>query len=158
MVQISKINLANLQIDISFVKLTDSISKRNYLKLVEQKLKTKAMDQWKTKIKIKINCKLRTCTYNTFKTDFKLEKYLTETDNFKMKQSFARLKLSNHRLEIESGCYDNIKADLRYCKQCQNSDNQTYIEDEKHFLIVCPKFEKERKLFFDKLKMIILQI
>ena len=69
-----------------------------------------------------------------------------------MKQSFARLRLSNHRLEIESGRYDNVKADLRYCKQCQNSDNQTYIEDEKHFLIVCPKFEKERKLFFDKLK------
>ena len=147
-----KHTLANLQIDISTIKLTDSLSKRAFIKGVEKKLKDKSKDQWKTKIVTssnpKFNCKLR--TYNLFKTDFKMESYITKTENFQKKQYFSKLRLSNHRLEIESGRYKNIKAESRLCNQCNHPDKP--VEDELHFIINCPKYNKERQSLFSKLQ------
>ena len=44
-------------------------------------------------------------------------------------------------LEIETGRFRNIKRHLRFCTLCES---QTQIEDEIHFLHVCPKLKEVR--------------
>ena len=44
-------------------------------------------------------------------------------------------------IEIETGRFHDIKRHLRFCKVC---DSKTQIEDEIHFLHICPKLKKAR--------------
>ena len=44
-------------------------------------------------------------------------------------------------LGVETGCYKDIKKELRFCKICEKQE----IEDEMHFIFVCPIFEEARE-------------
>ena len=58
----------------------------------------------------------------------------------------AKMRLSAHNLEIERGRYLNIERERRLCQVC----NANVIENENHFLWDCMKYDKDRKLFIDK--------
>ena len=47
----------------------------------------------------------------------------------------------SHKLEIERGRYNNILRENRKCKMC----NGNIIENEYHFLLVCPLYREIRK-------------
>ena len=53
--------------------------------------------------------------------------------------------LSSHNLFIETGRHKNITRDKRFCKICT-----TEIEDEYHFLLVCPIYSTLRTKFLKK--------
>ena len=55
-----------------------------------------------------------------------------------------KFRLSNHKLKIETGRHTKTPIDERTCDLCDNKD----IEDEQHFLIHCPFYNKERKNLF----------
>ena len=76
------------------------------------------------------NCKLR--TYLKIKHNFSYEKYL-DSNNSKLRQNVAKLRLSNHNLPIERGRYKNIELKNRTCKMCNADD----IGDEFHLLMKC---------------------
>ncbi len=59
----------------------------------------------------------------------------------------ARLLCGILPLEVETGCYTDIKKDLRVCKIC----NCGKLEDKVHFLFHCSKFEGERESLIDPL-------
>ena len=66
----------------------------------------------------------------------------------------AQLRLSCHKLNIETGRYvpykDRLSPELRLCKLC----NMNVCEDEKHFILICPHYAEERKLFLDHINIV----
>ena len=78
-------------------------------------------------------------------THFGKEKYL-QINNFKIRQSICKIRVSAHSLNIETDRYKNIIRSEIKCTNCSKGD----IEDEKHFIVDCPLYENIRVKFFDK--------
>ena len=90
------------------------------------------------------NPKLR--TYCIFKQTFNFEPYLIK--DFKIRKMLSRFRLSNHVLEIEKGrhCKPKLPIQERTCKLCNNNT----VEDEQHFICVCPAYQILRQEYIDK--------
>ena len=75
-----------------------------------------------------------------------MEPYLRLVSNSKHRTALTRLRLSAHRLEIETGRYTipKTEAENRYCAHCK-FEGHTAVEDEIHFLINCPMLDKLRE-------------
>lgn len=80
------------------------------------------------------------CSYTYIKTKFCLEKYLTVIKSFEQRRNFTRLRISNHRLQIEKGRYQDVPRQNRLCPRCPSGE----IDDEKHFLFSCTTAPNER--------------
>ena len=86
-------------------------------------------------------------TYRTFKTSYSLENYLLSSNNSRKEIStFAKIRISCHKLHIEEGRYRKIPLQERTCQLCY-----VEVEDEKHFVLSCSKLEACRKSFYDKI-------
>ena len=59
-----------------------------------------------------------------------------------------KLRISSHKLKIETGRYDNIPFDEMLCSLC----NCNRIDDETPFSLDCPSFSSIREMFFSKLE------
>ena len=55
--------------------------------------------------------------------------------------SLTKFRLSSHELLIEKGRHLHITREDRLCKYC----NMNLVENEYHFLLVCPKYANLRK-------------
>ena len=86
----------------------------------------------------KPDSKLR--TYSLIKNTFQREDYLTNIRNTKQRQNLTKLRLSNHKLRIETGRHDKLPKEQRTCELCNNG-----IEDEIHFMVSCPELYTLRK-------------
>ena len=86
-------------------------------------------------------------TYATFKETHTLEPYLHQVSSFNNRRDITKLRLSAHKLEIESGRHHNIPSDLRFCPHCPDK-----VGDEKHFIISCSKLTNERSSLFEVCK------
>ena len=66
--------------------------------------------------------------------------------NSKLRKSLTRLRISCHRLFIETGRYSipKIPVEDRLCKFY----NLIQVEDEMHFLTVCPLYKQEREILY----------
>lgn len=100
------------------------------------------LDAWKKEIVKKP--KLR--TFIQFKQDMETEDYVK-----KISSRHARSLLSQFRhgilpLKIETGRFINTDVADRICELCQNHQ----VEDEFHFLCVCPLYSNIRKTMYDK--------
>ena len=61
--------------------------------------------------------------------------------NKRFRIALSRFRLSSDKLEIERGRYHNIDKENRICNFC----NLKAIENEYHFLLVCPLYRDIRK-------------
>lgn len=52
----------------------------------------------------------------------------------------------SHSLSIETGRYNTVDKSVRFCKCC----NMNVIEDEYHFLLVCPYYSNLRHGYFSR--------
>ena len=86
-----------------------------------------------------------------FKTEFKMEPYLHLIKSRKKRVNLTRIRISAHRLEIENGRYSRpvVNTSERYCKVC----NKNLVEDEKHFIIECEKYNVIRLPFLMKINV-----
>ena len=91
-----------------------------------------------TKNKEKENAS-RTQFYEKIKTQFSFENYL-EIPNFSQRQIIAKLRCSDHKLEIEKGRHNKVPKEERLCRQCDSEE----IETEEHFLIKCKFYDNLR--------------
>ena len=79
--------------------------------------------------------------YKHVSTEFCLQSYLKKAVDNQYLKDIARIRLSSHRLNVETGRYQNIDRRNRLCTLCNLED----IEDEFHFILKCPHFEALRK-------------
>ena len=84
--------------------------------------------------------------YNSI-TQFQLQPYLENINVFKYMQAFSKLRMSSHRLAIESGRWvrpTRIPIDERKCSLCQ------VLEDEYHFVLECNVYAELRYKYIPK--------
>jgi len=75
-----------------------------------------------------------------------LSRFRSLVDNVQLRKCLSRFRCSNHCLEIETGRRTKpLKTPIceRLCKQCSLGA----VEDEDHFLLVCPAYEHIRDKF-----------
>jgi hypothetical protein len=107
-------------------------SVNNFLQQLSERLHDISSQEWFTKA-----CSLsKLRTYVEFKSLLCPEQYLLEVTIPCHRRALSRLRCSNHSLIIESGRYHNIDVDDRICQLCDTDE----IEDEYHFVLVCPLF------------------
>jgi len=66
--------------------------------------------------------------YNNFKSLFTVETYLTIDIQLKYRIAMSMFRLSNHRLNIELGRYNNVLKENRICNVCQQLHNTIVID------------------------------
>ena len=93
-----------------------------------------------------INNSNRLQMYSRYKHNFQIENYLDFIYEKKFKTAFTKFRLSSHDLAIERGRYENIPRDERICKNC----NLNMVENEFHFLLVCPKYRDLRRKYLKR--------
>ena len=84
--------------------------------------------------------------YNVFKDSYTPSIYLDVTRKNPNRKTLVKLRISNHKLNIETGRYDKISRCDRICPVCSLD-----IEDEIHFLFDCAKYSSIRDDFFNKI-------
>jgi len=82
--------------------------------------------------------------YALYKKKLKLEKYLLGKYS-RGRMYHTSLRSGTNVLEIEKGRWSHIHKDSRFCKQCDLKK----VEDERHFLLDCKKYQTIRNQFFD---------
>ena len=124
---------------------------------MERKLIERYNSFFKEAINGRITVKGRTLdklrTFKTFKNNYKLENYLCMKVDKHLIFNLAKLRISNHQLEIETGRYQKKVIDQRLCKLCNQNG---MVEDEFHFLLTCKAYQAERNEFFTKINAIIV--
>ena len=92
-------------------------------------------------------------TYRLFKSNLELEAYLCNIQNTAHRTALTRLRVGSHRLAIELGRYHKPKPlpiKERLCDLCN------VVEDEYHFLCICPKYIAQRQEMEKKLVAIYI--
>ena len=87
-------------------------------------------------------------TYQLFKQNICLEKYLDMAPNKNAIKALAQFRISAHNLNIETGRYLKLPVEQRLCTMC---DLNT-VEDEVHFLIACTAYSQKRQPLFNSAK------
>ena len=98
-------------------------------------------------------------TYQTFKSSFKREPYLSLVRNRNQRCHLTRLRVGSHFLGIETGRFKTpiTPIEQRTCQYCNFGSHsrsphpQNPVDDEFHFLVQCPLFSNERTIFYEKL-------
>ena len=83
--------------------------------------------------------------YTIFKENIKLEEYFLRLPKF-MYEYLARFRTGNHRFPCETGRYQNVEYAERKCTLCNLED----VGDEMHYLLICPFFQNERRMYIKK--------
>ena len=90
---------------------------------------------------------IRNCSslslFKELNTTYEAAPYLKLLCNGKYRKTPAKLRLSSHSLAIESGRHNGIPRERRKCTLCNIND----IEDEYHFIIICPLYNDLRKQY-----------
>ena len=76
---------------------------------------------------------------------FDISEYLLQIKNRKYRQILSKIRLSSHQLAIGKGRHINIERNQNKCHLCTN-----YIEDEFHFILICPAYIDLRKTYIHK--------
>ena len=80
--------------------------------------------------------------------DSKISSYLDLTRNSTNRKDLEKLRISNHKLMIETGRYDKTPHNDRFCPVC----NSGIIEDIFRFLLHCPKYTILRERFYNQIQ------
>ena len=73
-----------------------------------------------------------------------VERYITDLKQWKLRNALTRFRTSCHDLNIAVGRDMNVDREFRYCNFCLQN-NATCIEDEFHFLFICPRYNAYRR-------------
>ena len=86
-------------------------------------------------------------TYGSFKDNFMYEPYLDIVCNRYERSNLTKLRISAHKLAVETGRYATpfILPNMRKCLLCDSGE----VEDEFHFLLNYTSLKNERAILFD---------
>ena len=97
----------------------------------------------------KCNLSAKLKIYNIVKGENEISPYILDS-NLSFRQKIAKLRLSDHKLEIEVGRFSKTIRSRRVCKLCNLG-----IEDVPHFLFTCEKYREERQIFLSAMSNVI---
>ena len=125
------------------------------INIIRQRLKDIELQRWLSEINNDIrkdaNQGNKMRTYRLFKTidNYKCENYLHQVTNTRHRIALTKLRLSNHKLAIETGRYSRPfkKPAEGICPVCKIE-----MEDEYHFLNICPAYQEKRCSLLDYLE------
>ena len=109
---------------------------RIFLSLVKQRLKDTFIQNWNARL----NDSSRARFYRNL-NNFEYKTYLDNVTTEKIRYAFTRLRLSSHRLEVETGRWHKpnaIPLENRVCSTCRE------LEDEYHFMLECSRYHDLR--------------
>ena len=92
--------------------------------------------------------------YRSLKTDHTTSSYLDLIRGTAGRRALIKLRISNHKLMIEIGRYNQTTKDNRYCPFCGSN----LFEDEVRFLFQCPTYSMIRNIFYHKVRTLIPNI
>ena len=122
---------------------------RNFSTLVKKLIKQREESEWREQLEKK--SKLR--TYRKLKTRLVLEEYVVELDR-EQRRHLTMLRGGTNKLRIETGRWKRPKGEEvedRVCLVCMSRD----VEDERHFLLKCPMYVRERSTMFRKMREVV---
>ena len=111
----------------------DSVIASHFIPVLRQRLMDTYITNWREGMETCSSLSL----YRNLKTDYRPAPYLYRVLNRKYRNAIAKLRLSSHRLFIETGRYTGVPRDERKCVYCELND----IEDEYHFVLRCSKYQ-----------------
>lgn len=118
-------------IDLGFFYLWTNQKNNGILQLVKQRI----FDQAKQDIFANVENSKKCSFYKYLFDGIHLQYYLRKPIPIKLQKYITKLRLSSHRLAIETGRYNNTNRENRLCPHCKTS-----VEDEFHFLFLCPLY------------------
>jgi hypothetical protein len=80
--------------------------------------------------------------YGQLKDRYIKENYLN-LKNVEYRKVLSNIRMSTHKIELETGRYKNIERENRLCKSCNMMKNET----EENFLLDCTAYNHHRKVF-----------
>ena len=107
-------------------------------------IRQRLFDQCNQSIISSINESHKLNFYRRYKKECRTEQYLDSIYESKYRISLSRFRLSSHNLSIETGRYNGVPKEERLCNFC----NMRKMEDEFHFLLVCPLYTELRRKYF----------
>ena len=116
---------------------------RNVNKLVKQLVRRKDEDDWREAMKTKRKLRL----YRRLKDRLVLERYVIEFDRSRRRQ-LTMLRGGTNYLRIERGRWVGEREHERVCNVCMCDE----VEDERHFLLACQMYVRERVEMFERIK------
>ena len=97
---------------------------------------------WKTKITMMPKLSL----YGEYKSDNCFEFYITHVPSKHHRVQLTRFRCCSFSLQIHTGRINNTPRESRICTFC----NLNKIEDEFHFLMICPLYNELRSLYLPR--------
>lgn len=110
-----------------------------FMLVLQQRLNDNFIQEWQARI----TSSTRATFYKTF-AKFQFQPYLDRINVLKLSQALSKLRMSSHRLEIESGRWvkpNSIPVNERKCQNCH------LLEDEFHFILECSIYSDLRKQY-----------
>ena len=80
--------------------------------------------------------------YKHLTDNFELQYYLRKNITPNFQKLLCKIRISCHPLAVETGRYSNTPRAQRLCPLCKSD-----IEDEYHFLLICPAYDSVRTKF-----------
>ena len=112
-----------------------------FLSLVQQRITDQFIQNWESRL----NDSTRAIFYNTFRK-FVFQPYLDIINIDKFLKSFAKLRVSSHRLEVEAGRWSRPNITPFENRRCRICDR---LEDEYHFILECVIYNDLRRQYID---------
>ena len=110
-----------------------------FLSLCKQRITDNFVNTWNAEL----TNSTRADSYRLF-SNFGFKSYLSSISFKKYRQDLTRLRLSSHRLEIETGRWHKPQKTPRNQRKCTFCNT---LEDEFHFLLECPLYDDLRQVF-----------
>ena len=103
---------------------------------IEERQMTYHIEKWKTEVLNKPKLRFYKCFKKNFETELYVKMNLTSVE----RSYLAQLRFGILPLNVEVGRYRSIKLEDRKCEVC----DMNCVEDEKHFLFKCTKYQELR--------------
>ena len=116
---------------------TENFMNNEWLKLnVKQRLLDQFIQNWNTEVFESS----KALNYRIYKTKFEFEEYFNILSQ-KQAKIICRFRTTNHHLPIETGRWQHIARENRYCHLC----NSQKLGDEFHYILECTSLSENRK-------------
>ena len=111
----------------------------NMLKVLVHQI---SLDQFIQKWKSEVDNSAKYLCYRICKHDFSLESYLLKLP-IRLRIPLSRFRCRNNRLPIETGYYENVERNLRFCYQCD-------MQALGHVLFICTFYIQVRNKYLNR--------